>query len=102
MKNREFKVSILVSTYNWPEALELSIKSMWRQTLLPNEIVIADDGSDEKTRELIARLKRESCVPIVHVWHPDEGFRRTEILNKAIFCRSMAMSFWPATLSVTT
>ena len=84
MRNRDFKVSILVSTYNWPEALELSIKSMWRQTVLPNEIVIADDGSDNKTKELITRLQRESCIPIVHVWHPDEGFRRTEILNKAI------------------
>jgi glycosyltransferase involved in cell wall biosynthesis len=84
MRNRDFKVSILVSTYNWPEALELSIKSMWRQSVLPNEIVIADDGSDEKTKELITRLQKESCVPIVHVWHPDEGFRRTEILNKAI------------------
>lgn len=57
---------------------------MWRQTVLPNEIVIADDGSDEKTKELITRLQRESSVPIQHIWHPDEGFRRTEILNKAI------------------
>lgn len=57
---------------------------MWRQTVLPNEIVIADDGSDEKTKELITRLQRESSVPIQHIWHPDEGFLRTEILNKAI------------------
>ena len=84
MKNRDFKVSILVSTYNWPEALELSIRSMWGQTLLPDEIVIADDGSNEKTKQLVARMQKESRIPIVHVWHPDKGFRRTEILNKAI------------------
>lgn len=84
MRNNNIKVSILVSTYNWPEALELSIKSMWRQSVVPHEIVIADDGSNEKTKELITRLQKESRVPIVHVWHPDEGFRRTVILNKAI------------------
>ena len=50
MKNRDFKVSILVSTYNWPEALEISIRSMLKQTVLPDEIVIADDGSDEKDK----------------------------------------------------
>lgn len=40
---KKIKVSILVSTYNWPEALELSIRSMFAQTILPDEIVIADD-----------------------------------------------------------
>ena len=84
MKSRDFKVSILVSTYNWPEALELSIRSMWSQTLLPDEIVIADDGSGEETRELIKRLQKESTVPIIHVWQEDDGFRKTIILNKAI------------------
>ena len=49
------KVTILVSTYNWPVALELSLRSMFSQTVLPNEIVIADDGSTAETAELIAR-----------------------------------------------
>ena len=84
MKERDFRTTILVSTYNWPEALELSIRSMQRQTVLPHEIVIADDGSSRETKELISRLKKECSIPIVHVWHPDEGFRKTMILNKAI------------------
>lgn len=40
MKNKDFKVSVLVSTYNWPKALEQSIKSMLRQTILPDEIPV--------------------------------------------------------------
>ena len=84
MKKGDFRTTILVSTYNWPEALELSIRSMQRQTVLPHEIVIADDGSGKETKELIERLARECSIPIVHVWHPDEGFRKTTILNKAI------------------
>ena len=78
------KVTILVSTYNWPVALELSLRSMFSQTVLPNEIVIADDGSTAETAELIARLKQETNIPIKHIWHEDNGFRRTVILNKAI------------------
>ena len=49
----KIKVSILVSTYNWPEALEFSLRSMFAQTILPDEIVIADDGSTQETKELI-------------------------------------------------
>lgn len=78
------KTSIVVSTYNWPEALELCIKSIQKQTVLPHEIVIADDGSGDETKRLIERLKAECRIPIVHVWHPDEGFQRTIIMNKAI------------------
>ncbi len=78
------KVSILVSTYNWPEALELSLKSMFVQKVLPDEIVIADDGSTSKTKELIDKLRKETSITIKHVWQEDKGFRKTTILNKAI------------------
>ncbi|MGN0019529.1 MAG: glycosyltransferase family 2 protein [Sphingobacterium hotanense] len=77
-------VSILISTYNWPEALERCVQTVWAQDRLPDEILIADDGSKEPTKRLIERLKQESPVPIVHVWHPDEGFRLSVIRNKAI------------------
>lgn len=78
------KVSVIVSTYNWPEALELTIGSIGAQTRLPDEIVIADDGSTDATRSLIARLQAASAVPIRHIWHDDLGFRRTVIMNKAM------------------
>lgn len=47
-------------------------------------MVIADDGSGPETRELIERMKKEVFYPIVHVWHEDNGFQKTRILNKAI------------------
>ena len=80
----KIKVSILVSTYNWPEALEFSLRSMFAQTILPDEIVIADDGSTQETKELIDKLRKETTIPIKHVWHEDKGFRKTIILNMAI------------------
>lgn len=80
----KFRVTLLISTYNWPEALSLSIRSALSQTVLPDEIVVADDGSTEKTLEVIEQLRSESSIPIRHVWHTDEGFRKTIILNNAI------------------
>lgn len=78
------KTSLLISTYNWCEALNLCLNSVLRQSQQPDEIVIADDGSREDTKLLIADFSKKSPVPIIHVWHEDIGFRKTIILNKAI------------------
>lgn len=77
-------VSLLVSTYNWPRALELVLDSVRSQRVLPREVVIADDGSREETRRLIERLTPRFPVPLVHVWHEDTGFRLAAIRNKGI------------------
>lgn len=77
-------ISLLITTYNWKEALCLTLRSAFAQTRLPLEILIGDDGSTDDTRELIDALRKESPVPLVHIWHEDRGFRLTEIRNKAI------------------
>jgi len=76
--------SLLISTYNWPQALNLALKSALFQTRLPSEILLADDGSKEETRQLIDRFKQISPVPIHHFWQEDIGFRKSQILNKAL------------------
>ncbi len=78
------KVSLLVSTYNWPEALELVFRSIQLQTVKPHELLIADDGSLPDTKELIQTLEKYINIPVLHIWHEDTGFRRSAILNKAI------------------
>lgn len=76
--------SLVIATYNWPAALGLCLKSVACQTCMPDEIIIADDGSDKSTREVVESYQKILSVPIVHVWHEDQGFRKTIILNKAI------------------
>jgi glycosyltransferase involved in cell wall biosynthesis len=76
--------SLIVATYNWPEALRCCLKSVARQKVLPNEVVIADDGSGLDTRMIIDQIRLDFPVPIIHVWHEDLGFRKAEILNKAV------------------
>lgn len=52
------KISLIISTYNRPEALRLSLMSTKVQTRIPDEVIIADDGSKENTRELIKKLRQ--------------------------------------------
>lgn len=76
--------SLLVATYNWPEALARILKSVAGQTVLPGEVLVADDGSGEPTRAVVEALRRELPVPLKHVWQPDDGFRAGQIRNKAV------------------
>jgi glycosyltransferase involved in cell wall biosynthesis len=84
MKSENLTVGILVSTYNWPEALEGILLSILRQSVLPDEILVADDGSGNETTAVINKYKRILNIPIKYVWHEDRGFRKSAILNKAM------------------
>ena len=75
--------SLIVSTYNRPDALELCLESILQQTHLPGEIVVADDGSGEPTRQLVEAMQKRSPVPIVHIWQPDDGYQLARIRNRA-------------------
>ncbi|GHT24500.1 glycosyl transferase [Planctomycetales bacterium] len=78
------KVSLIITTYNQPEFLRLALVSALEQTRLPDEIVVADDGSKEETAEVVRRIAADSPVPIIHVWHPDTGFRLAQTRNNGI------------------
>lgn len=78
------KVSLIITTYNWPEALELVLLSVKKQVILPDDVIIADDGSKIETRHLIQHFQKDFPVPLIHVWHEDKGFRRSSVLNLAI------------------
>lgn len=77
-------VSLIIATYNWPRALDLCLDSVMRQSSMPSEILIADDGSGASTREVVKRFEALSPVPLRHIWHEDRGFRAAAIRNKAI------------------
>lgn len=85
LEMKKFPSSTLVTpTYNWPEALELLLISITKQTVLPDEVIIADDGSKNETRDLIMKFQKIFPVPLHHIWHEDKGNRKPKIMNKAI------------------
>lgn len=78
--------SLIISTYNRPDALDVVLRSVERQTMMPDEIIIADDGSGPETAELVKKWSESGRlkVPLKHVWQEDEGFRLATIRNKAM------------------
>ena len=77
-------IAVIVTTYNWKEALERCLEGLFCQDDLNFEIIIADDGSRSDTTELITYYSQKSPVPIKHIYHEDNGFRAAKIRNKAV------------------
>lgn len=73
-----------MSTYNSPEWLEKVIWGFYFQLEKNFEIIIADDGSTDETKQAIDRLREQTGLTIIHVWQEDDGFQKTRILNKAL------------------
>ena len=78
------KLTLIISTYNQPDALAKVFVGLQRQTRWPDEVLLSDDGSAKPTRRLIDAFAATAPVPVKHVWHRDDGFRKTIILNKTV------------------
>lgn len=78
------RLSVIVSTYNNPRALQLVLSALARQTLRDFELLVADDGSTAETKALVDAYAAQAPFAVRHVWQADDGFRKCTILNKAI------------------
>lgn len=77
-------ISVIITTYNWPEALAQSLKSILGQKRLPLEVIVADDGSTPETAEMIRGVAADAPIPVIHSWQEDKGFRLARSRNRAI------------------
>lgn len=77
-------VSVIFTTYNQPEWLKKVLWGFECQTYKNFEVLIADDGSGDETRRIINSFINNGVLKIKHIWHPDEGYQKCPILNKAI------------------
>lgn len=75
------KVSVIIAVYKDVEALELIIESLKNQTYKNFEVVIAEDGQDEKMQAFIESIKD---LDIKHTTQEDIGIRKTRSLNNGI------------------
>ncbi|SDS59438.1 hypothetical protein SAMN04515667_2528 [Formosa sp. Hel1_31_208] len=80
----KLRTTLIIPTYNWPEALELVLLSVKRQTQVTDEVIIADDGSIEATKRLVERFQKDFPTTLRYLWHEDDGFRKGVIVNKAV------------------
>ena len=78
------KISLIITTFNRPDALLIVLQSIERQSQIPYEVIIADDGSDDKTKKIIADFSDQSKLKIIHSFQEDKGFRAAKSRNRAI------------------
>jgi len=78
------KASIIISFYNRIDQLKLILAALERQTFSDFEVVVSDDGSNDEAVNQLKEIMELSKLDIKHVWHPDNGFNKTKILNKSI------------------
>jgi glycosyltransferase involved in cell wall biosynthesis len=81
---QRLRSTLIVTTFNWPAALNLTLKSIGRQSLAPDEVIVADDGSGPETAQVVERWKGRLGAPVQHLWQPHEGFRLARSRNRAI------------------
>jgi glycosyltransferase involved in cell wall biosynthesis len=77
-------ISVIVATYNREDALDAVLRSLAGQKDDCFEVIVADDGSRNDTRQLVETWIPRMGVPLVHVWHQHDGFRAAEIRNRAV------------------
>jgi len=77
------RVALVVTTYNRPDALALVLRSALAQVEPPDEVIVADDGSGDDTRAVVARFAAQAPIPVRHSWQEDDGFRLAASRNRA-------------------
>ena len=82
--NQALPISLVITTYNRPDALSRVLESALQQSLPPQEILIADDGSDAQTAAAIQAFTTRTAIPIRHIWQENQGFHAAQSRNRAI------------------
>lgn len=78
-------ISLIISTYNWPDALDATLRALSKQTKPGHfEVIIADDGSKPDTAQLIQTWQQKAHFEINHAWQADQGFRAARSRNNAL------------------
>ncbi len=75
------QVSVIITTYNRPKALDIALKSLQQQTHKNFEVLVADDGSEADTKAIIEKYANH--ISLKHIWQEDNGFQAAAIRNKA-------------------
>jgi len=83
-KTKEISIGVIISTYNNPEWLKKTLWGYTCQSYKNFELIIADDGSQQETADLIESFRQNQFPDIKHVWHPNDGFQKCKILNQAL------------------
>lgn len=77
------RISLLMPTYERPDALDAVLRSVRRQSLPPSEVVVGDDGSGPETASVIDAAKKAG-LNVRHIWREHDGFRAGRMRNACL------------------
>ncbi|CAM4015619.1 glycosyltransferase [Arcobacter cloacae] len=79
------KCSIIISVYKDTDSLDLILESLSKQTVVPDEVIISEDGNSVEMSEYVSIAKnRYNKLDITHLFQEDIGWRKNIALNRAI------------------
>jgi glycosyltransferase involved in cell wall biosynthesis len=79
-----FTLALIINTFNQPDYLNRVLNAVSQQRTLPDEVLLADDGSTNETKTSFDRWRAAQKFRCEHVWQEHRGFRRAHILNQTI------------------
>jgi len=83
------RIALAITSHERPDALAAVLASIARLRVLPDEILVADDGSGHATQRVIESFIARSTVPARLVSQPHAGFRAARLRNLAIAATSL-------------
>lgn len=78
------KISIVITTWNRAEFLRRALYGYLRQTEKDFEIVVADDGSEDHTPDVVKEFQEKALFPVKYIRQELEGHRRAEAINRGV------------------
>ena len=78
-----FKVTVIISVYKNVQALAVVLKSLLNQSILPDEIIVSEDGNSDVMKKFVKNFNN-SDISLKHLICEDIGWRKNIALNKAI------------------
>jgi glycosyltransferase involved in cell wall biosynthesis len=77
-------IGLILNTWNQPDYLSRVLSAVSLQSRKPDEVLLADDGSEEPTARAFLDWSKNQQLRCEHLWQEHTGFRRSRILNQAI------------------
>lgn len=77
-------VSVVIACYRQYALLQRTLLSLTRQSFTDFEVVLADDGSGPEMAALAESFQGRFAHGLQHIFHDDDGFRKTIIVNRAV------------------
>lgn len=67
------ELSVIIPTFNRAHLLDRAVSSVLKQTVLPREIIIVDDGSEDSTQKVIDAIEKRSGIKFIYHKQPNRG-----------------------------